>query len=93
MARFAPAQGTIEAFLRTNPGPIYSEVSPQRVLQGAHKLYAATCAEPVIFGEFIDHLWGRGLTVEAVGTRYFLKLPGRTKEFAMRADSPTRISG
>lgn len=93
MARTKIASGSIEAWLRSQPGPMSSEVSPQRVLRDAHDLYVQTCPEPVELGEFIDHLWGRGLTVEAVGNRYWLKLPGVTKEFAMRRDTPTRIDG
>ena len=93
MAKTREASGTIEAFLRTNPGPMYSEVSPQRVFQDAHKLYAATCAEPVELGFFIDHLWGRGLTVEVVGNRYWLKLPGRNKSHLQIVNTPNRISG
>lgn len=93
MARFAAAAGTIENFLRTMPGPMYSEVSPRRVFEDAHRLYSATCSKPVEIGEFIDHLWGRGLTVEQVGARYWLKLPGRDRTWAERnTDTPTRIA-
>lgn len=94
MARTKESAGTIEAFLRTNPGPMYSEVSPRRIFEDAHRLYSATCAEPVEIGAFIDHLWGRGLTVEAVGNRYWLKLPGKERIYAkLYENSPTRISG
>lgn len=92
MAKPKQASGTIEAFLRTNPGPMFSDVSPQRVFQDAHKLYSETCAEPVEYGEFVDHLWGRGLTVESVGNRYWLKLPGRNKSHLQIVDTPTRIA-
>ena len=92
MVRTAPAAGTIEAWLRSNVGPISSEVSPQKVMQDAHDLYSATCDDPVEYGEFVDHLWNRGLTVESVGNRYWLKLPGRTKEFAFSGDTPTRTA-
>ena len=93
MAKTKQAAGSVEAFLRTNPGPMYSEVSPQRVFQDAHALYAATCPEPVEYGEFVDHLFGRGLKVEQVGNRYWLKLPGRNKFHLQIVDTPTRISG
>ena len=94
MARTKISAGSIEAFLRTNPGPMYSEVSPQKVLQDAHDLYSVTCAKPVEYGEFVDHLFGRGLTVEPVGTRYWLKLPGKDRAYAkLYENSPTRISG
>lgn len=69
MARFAAAKGSVEDFLRTNPGPIYSDVSPEQVFKDAYALYVATCAEPVELGTFIDHLWGRGLTLEVAGNR------------------------
>ena len=93
MPRFAAAKGSIEDFLRTNPGPMYSEVSPRRVFEDAHRLYSATCSEPCEIGEFIDSLWGRGLTVEQVGARWWLKLPGKDRTHAERnADTPTRIS-
>ena len=93
MAKTKVAAGTIEAFLRTNPGPMFSDVSPQQVFKDAHRLYAATCSEPVEYGEFVDHLWGRGLTVEVVGTRYWLKLPGKNRKHLQIVDTPTRISG
>ncbi len=92
MAKTKVAAGTIEAFLRTNPGPMFSDVSPQRVFQDAYALYVATCAEPVELGVFIDHLWGRGLTVEVVGTRYWLRLPGKLADYEVR-NTPTRING
>ena len=75
MARFKEAPGCIENWLRQTRGPIFSEVSPQRVLRDAYDLYAPTTHDPVEFGLFTDHLWNRGLIVEVVGTRYWLKLP------------------
>lgn len=93
MAKTKPATGSVESWLASMPGPIYSEVSPQRVFQDAHKLYSESCAEPVELGAFIDQLWGRGLTVEAVGGRYWLKLPGRNKAHLQIVNTPTRISG
>lgn len=93
MAKTKQASGTIESWLRTNPGPMYSEVSPQQVFKDAHQLYVATCSEPVELGTFTDHLWARGLTLEVVGTRYWLKLPGRNKAHLQSVDSPTRIAG
>ena len=92
MARTKEASGSIEAFLRTNPGPMFSEVSPQQVFKDAHQLYVATCTDPVEYGEFVDSLWGRGLTVEQVGNRFWLKLPGRTREHRQVVDTPTRIA-
>ena len=76
MVKVAPAKGSIESWLRTNPGPMYSEVSPQRVFQDAHKLYCATCPEPVEYGAFVDHLWGRGIQPEQAGTHFWLKIAG-----------------
>lgn len=90
MAKTKQAAGSIESWLRQLPGPMYSEVSPQRVFQDAHQLYAATCSDPEDLGTFTDHLWARGLTLEVVGTRYFLKLPGVAKGM-QRQDTPTRI--
>ena len=92
MARTKEAAGNVEAFLRTNPGPMSSTVGPQQVFKDAHKLYAATCSEPVDLGEFTDHLWARGLTLEVVGNRYWLKLPGKNKAHLQIVDSPTRIA-
>ena len=93
MARFAPAKGSIEDWLRTMPGPMYSEISPRRVCEHAHTLYAATCSEPVELSDFIDAIWSRGLVCESVGNRYWLKLPGKTKAHLQVKDTPTRISG
>ena len=93
MVKVAEAKGTVEAWLRQLPGPMFSEVSPQRVFQDAHKIYAATCSEPVGYGEFVDHLWGRGLVVEQVGGRYWLRLPGRNKSHLQIVNTPTRIAG
>ncbi len=93
MARFKEAPGSIEDWLRLNPGPMYSTVSAQRVLRDAYDLYILTTLDPTPFGEFIDHLWGRGLTVEQVGGRWWLKLPGQTHEHKQTVDSPTRIAG
>lgn len=80
MARTKESKGTIEAFLRTNPGPISSTVSPQRVLEDAHKIYVATCAEPVEIGPFIDHLWARGIQPDKVGDLWWLRIPGRNRD-------------
>lgn len=93
MAKFAAAKGSVESWLRSNPGPMFSEVSPQQVFKDAYALYAATCSEPVPLGDFIDALWGRGLTVESVGHRYWLKLPGRNKSHLQIVNTPTRIVG
>ena len=92
MVKVAPAKGSVEDFLRTNPGPMFSEVSPQRVFQDAHKMYAATCSEPVEYGEFVDHLFGRGLVVEQVGGRFWLKLPGVDKSHLQVVNTPNRIA-
>ena len=92
MARVKEAAGTIEAWLRSAPGPLYSDVSPRAVFRMAHDLYVATCSNPDDLGTFTDHLWGRGITLEAVGTRYWLKLPGKDRTHALAtADNATRI--
>ena len=93
MPRFAAAKGSIESWLRTNPGPMYSEVSPQQVFKDAHQLYCATCSDPEALGPFTDHLWARGLTLEVVGNRYWLRLPGKNKAHLQAVDTPTRING
>lgn len=93
MAKTKQSAGSVESWLRSMPGPIFSEVSPQRVFQDAHKLYEATCTEPIQFGDFVDHLWGRGLTVEAVGGRYWLRLPGKNKAHLQTVNPRARISG
>ncbi len=93
MAKTKEAPGGIERWLRSQPGPMSSPVGPQRVLRDAYEFYIATTTAPVEFGLFIDHLWGRGLTVEQVGNRWWLKLPGAAKEFQSPVDSPTRIEG
>ena len=89
MARVKEASGTIEAFLRTNPGSLYSEVSPQDAFRIAHDMYLQTVSgEPVSLGDFIDSLWGRGLTVEQVGARWWLKLPGKNRDHLQAVDRP-----
>ena len=93
MARTKEAAGTIESWLRQLPGPMYSDVSPSQLFKDAHQLYAATCSAPVELGEFTDHLWRRGLTLEVVGNRYWLKLPGKNRKHLQIVDSPTRIAG
>lgn len=90
MAKTKQAKGSIKNWLRTNPGPLHSEVSVRRVFQDAYTMYCATCSAPVDLGDFIDHLWGRGLTVEVVGSHYWLKLPGVAKGMQV-VDTPTRI--
>ena len=93
MVKTKQAPGSVEAFLRTNPGPLYSDVSPQQVFKDAYALYVATCAEPVELGTFTDILWGRGLTLQVAGTRYWLKLPGVNKSHLQIVNTPTRING
>lgn len=93
MAKTKIAAASIEAFLRQLPGPMYSMVSPQQVLRDAHDLYSATCGDPVELNEFTDHLHGRGIRPDQVGNRYWLKLPGRSREFKQIVDTATRISG
>lgn len=93
MAKTKQAAGTIEAWLRSMPGPMSSD-SPQNVLRKAHERYSATCAEPVELGFFTDHLWSRGVVPEQVGALFYLKLPGKDRQWAdKRRDSPTRIAG
>lgn len=75
MGRVAPAAGSIEAWLRTKPKAIYRD-DPHKVLSAAHDLYGLTCSGPVSYGEFVDHLWARGIQPKQVGARFWLTFGG-----------------
>ena len=92
MAKTKESPGTIEAWLRSMPGPMSSD-SPQNVLRKAHERYSQSCPEPVEYGEFVDHLWGRGVVPEQTGALFYLKLPGKNRDHLQIVNTPTRIDG
>ncbi len=80
-----------DKWLRSNPGPI-SAPSPQLVLREALARCQQTTPEPLDLGEFIDHLWNRGIVPEQAGMHFHLKIPGVAREYTERRDTPTRIN-
>ena len=71
MANFAPAKGSIEAWLRQPPPDMYRD-GPHDVLAAAHDLYGLTTDDPVDYGVFVSHLWRRGIEPKQVGARFWL---------------------
>ena len=71
MVRVAPAAGSIEAFLRTSPKPIYRG-NPHDVMAAAHDLYGLTCSDPVDYETFRRHLYARGVEPQQAGLNFWI---------------------